>query len=72
MINDIDKLISSCLITSVFMFLLGLVFIFDLGLVLNFSSTIVFNWVILVVWAGVYYLLNRLDINLLSDVCELF
>lgn len=70
MINEVDKIISSLLITSIFMFGIGLVFIFDLGLVLNYDSTIVFSWIILPIWCGVYYLLNRLDINLLSDICE--
>lgn len=69
-IKEIDQLISSFLLTALFMFVLSIVFVFSSGMILNLDSTIVFNYIVIPVLFGVFFTLKGLDITLLSDICK--
>lgn len=71
-IKEIDQLISTFLLSV--LFFIGLSFYFAITdfKILNLHNDIIFTYIVIPVVLFVYWLLGRLKLNILIDVCKWF
>jgi hypothetical protein len=70
--QEIDKLITTFLLSVLFFIGLSFYFVFTDCKILNLHNDIIFTYIVMPVILFVYWLLGRLKLNILIDVCKWF
>jgi FtsH-binding integral membrane protein len=71
-IKQIDQLLSTFLISALFFIGLSFYFVFTDFKILNLHNEIIFTYIVMPVVLFVYWLLGRLKLNILDDICKWF
>ncbi len=71
-IKEIEKLISTFLLSVLFFIGLSFYFVFTDYKILNLHNEIIFTYIVIPIMFFVYWLLGKLRLNILFDVCKWF
>lgn len=71
-IKEIDQLLSTFLLSVLFFIGLSFYFVFTDYKILNLHNEIIFTYIVIPVMFFVYWLLGKLRLNILFDVCKWF
>jgi len=70
--EEIDQIISTFLVSVLFFTGLSFYFVFTDYKILNLHNDIIFTYIVMPVVLFVYWLLGKLKLNILIDVCKWF